>query len=130
MRSVRMPGQSAEDSREEKVRVRASLLRVMVTFGTRPEALKLAPVISELRGHRDIFDTQVCVTAQHRQMLDQVLQLFSMNPDFDLGLMEEGQSLPGFAARALTALDELFRDQKPAVVIVQGDTTSAFAAAL
>lgn len=103
---------------------------VMVTFGTRPEALKLAPVINELRGRAAAFDTKVCVTGQHREMLDQVLDLFSIKPDFDLNLMEQGQTLSGFAARALTELDTLFRRQQPAWVLIQGDTTTTFAAAL
>lgn len=107
-----------------------SLLKVMVAFGTRPEALKLAPLVAELRARPNIFHTQVCVTAQHRQMLDQVLQLFSIKPDFDLNLMEEGQSLAGFAARALLALDDVFRKERPDVVVVQGDTTTTLAAAL
>ena len=105
-------------------------LKVMVAFGTRPEALKLAPVIAELRADPGRFQTQVCVTAQHRQMLDQVLQLFSIDPDFDLNLMEDGQTLAGFASRALLTIDELFREEKPDVVVVQGDTTTTFAAAL
>lgn len=110
--------------------VNDSRVNVMVAFGTRPEALKLAPLITELRARVDTFHTQVCVTAQHRQMLDQVLQLFSIKPDFDLNLMEQGQSLAGFAARALLALDGLFRKERPDVVVVQGDTTTTFAAAL
>lgn len=114
----------------EACEVRDSLVKVIVTFGTRPEALKLAPVISELRAHNGTFATEICVTAQHRQMLDQVLELFSIKPDFDLNLMEQGQSLAGFASRALVALDGLFREQRPDVVVVQGDTTTTFAAAL
>jgi len=102
----------------------------MVAFGTRPEALKLAPIIRELCAHPATFETRVCVTAQHREMLDQALRLFSITPDFDLNLMERGQSLAGFASRALLALDELFRQEKPDVVVVQGDTTTTFAAAL
>jgi UDP-N-acetylglucosamine 2-epimerase (non-hydrolysing) len=101
-----------------------------MTFGTRPEALKLAPVISKLREHTETFQPQVCVTAQHRQMLDQVLDLFSIKPDFDLNLMEQGQSLAQFASRALIALDGLFRQERPDIVVVQGDTTTTFAAAL
>ena len=106
------------------------LVKVIVTFGTRPEALKLAPLITELRARLNIFRTQVCVTAQHRQMLDQVLRLFSIKPDFDLNLMEESQSLAGFASRALLTLDGLFREERPDVVVVQGDTTTTFVAAL
>jgi UDP-N-acetylglucosamine 2-epimerase (non-hydrolysing) len=105
-------------------------LQVMLVFGTRPEALKLAPVLSELKRRGDRFSTRVCVTGQHREMLDQVLDVFAIRPDFDLNLMEEGQSLAGFGARALTALDELFRSQRPDVVLVQGDTTTTFVASL
>jgi UDP-N-acetylglucosamine 2-epimerase (non-hydrolysing) len=104
--------------------------KVMVTLGTRPEAIKLAPVVKQLRAQPQLFHTQVCVTGQHREMLDQVLDVFSLRPDFDLNLMEHGQTLAGFAARALAELDALFRDEKPDVVIVQGDTTTTLMTAL
>lgn len=110
--------------------MKSPLVTVMVTFGTRPEALKLAPLIDELRRRPEIFDAKVCVTAQHRQMLDQVLELFSIKPDVDLNLMEQDQSLARFASRALIALDRLFSEKKPHLVVVQGDTTTTLAAAL
>lgn len=102
----------------------------MCVFGTRPEAIKMAPVIRKLQGRSSAFETQVCVTAQHREMLDQVLEVFSIRPDFDLNLMAPRQTLAGFASRALTAMDLLFRRQKPDLVLVQGDTTTTFIAAL
>jgi UDP-N-acetylglucosamine 2-epimerase (non-hydrolysing) len=107
-----------------------SRVNVMVAFGTRPEALKLAPLIGELYKRAESYHTQICVTAQHREMLDQVLDLFAIEPDFDLNLMEPGQTLAGFASRAVIELDELFRQERPDLVFVQGDTTTTFAAAL
>ena len=105
-------------------------LRVITVFGTRPEAIKLAPVVTELRTRSDVFQSSVCVTGQHREMVDQVIDLFSIRPDFDLKLMQHGQRLAGFAGRALAELDVLFRDEKPDVVVVQGDTTTTFVASL
>jgi len=107
-----------------------AMRKVMVAFGTRPEAIKLGPVIGELKRHQEVADTRVCVTGQHREMLDQVLRIFSIHPDFDLDLMESGQTLAGFAGRALAKLDALFRNEKPEYVIVQGDTTTTFVASL
>ena len=104
--------------------------KVITVFGTRPEAIKLAPVVRELQARPQIFQSMVCVTGQHREMVDQVIDLFSIRPDFDLNLMQQGQRLAGFAARALTDLDLLFRDEKPDIVIVQGDTTTTFVASL
>ena len=105
-------------------------LRVITVFGTRPEAIKLAPVVRELRTRLDVFQSSVCVTGQHREMVDQVIDLFSIRPDFDLKLMQPGQRLAGFAARALEELDVLFRDERPDVVVVQGDTTTTLMASL
>src|ERR1700722_1857191 len=105
-------------------------LRVITVFGTRPEAIKLAPVVRELRNRPDVFQSSVCVTGQHREMGDQVIDLFSIRPDFDLNLMQHGQRLAEFAARALTELDVLFRDERPDIVVVQGDTTTTLAASL
>jgi UDP-N-acetylglucosamine 2-epimerase (non-hydrolysing) len=104
--------------------------RILVIFGTRPEAIKLAPVVHELRRSFTQADTRVCVTAQHREMLDQVMQIFRISPDFDLSVMREGQQLPELTARVLTGLDAVLHDFRPDVVIVQGDTTTAFAASL
>lgn len=103
--------------------------KVSVIFGTRPEAIKLAPVIQALR--RDPrFACHVCVTAQHRQMLDQVLEVFGIQPDTDLNLMRPNQSLGGFTARALEAIDGYLAAEKPGMVLAQGDTTTVLCAAL
>ncbi len=104
--------------------------RVLTIFGTRPEAVKLAPVILELRKHPDRFESLVCVTAQHREMLDQVLDWFQISPQSDLNLMQPDQGLAEFASRALTAVSRLLKDVRPDLVIVQGDTTTVMAAAL
>jgi UDP-N-acetylglucosamine 2-epimerase (non-hydrolysing) len=105
-------------------------LRIITVFGTRPEAIKLAPVVKELGDRPDVFQSSVCVTGQHQEMVDQVIDLFSIRPDFDLKLMQHGQRLAAFAARALAELDLLFSNQKPDVVVVQGDTTTTFVASL
>lgn len=99
-------------------------------FGTRPEAIKLAPVILELRRHSDVVRTAVCVTAQHREMLDPVLTWFDIVPDYDLNLMQPDQSLAGFASRSLIAIDDVLEKARPDVVLVQGDTTTVVTAAL
>jgi UDP-N-acetylglucosamine 2-epimerase (non-hydrolysing) len=107
----------------------SSTQTVAVIFGTRPEAIKLAPVILALRRDHG-FRCRVCVTAQHRQMLDQVLEVFGIVPDVDLDLMQPVQTLAGFTARAITAIDEYLAHDKPDLVLVQGDTTTVFCAAL
>lgn len=103
--------------------------KVSLIFGTRPEAIKLCPLILALKDHPD-FQPHVCVTAQHRQMLDQVLEVFGVVPDVDLGLMEPNQSLGSLASRAISAIDEYLVQIKPDLVLVQGDTTTTFCAAL
>ena len=103
--------------------------KILVVFGTRPEAIKLAPVIHELQKCPE-FDTRVCVTAQHREMLDQVLGLFGIKPDIDLDLMEPDQDLPGLTARVLIKMTEVFREERPSIVLVQGDTTTVMATAM
>jgi UDP-N-acetylglucosamine 2-epimerase (non-hydrolysing) len=103
--------------------------KISFVFGTRPEAIKLAPVILEMKRHPE-FSVSVCVTAQHRQMLDQVLEIFQIAPDVDLNLMKPDQSLPELTANAVTALDNYFSQFSPDMVMVQGDTTTVFAAAL
>lgn len=103
--------------------------RIMVVFGTRPEAIKLAPVIQRLRDHPEL-DTYICVTAQHRQMLDQVLRLFDISPDFDLDLMQPGQDLLSIARNILGGLEQIFDRCKPDYLIVHGDTTTTLAASL
>jgi len=104
-------------------------LRVSVILGTRPEAIKLAPVILALRAHPS-FQCDVCVTAQHREMLDQVLEVFDIVPDVDLKLMQPGQSLTDLTCRALQGIGQYLQEQKPSLVLVQGDTTTVFAASL
>lgn len=103
--------------------------KVMVVFGTRPEAIKMAPVVQALCERETIF-CQVAVTAQHREMLDQVLRLFKIVPDFDLNLMKPGQSLTEITTRALNGLKEVFYQEHPDLVLVHGDTTTTFVAAL
>ncbi len=103
--------------------------KIAVILGTRPEAIKLAPVILALQKDPD-FDCRVCITAQHREMLDQVLSVFNITPDHDLNLMQPGQTLSGLTSRAITALGEYLVELKPDVVLVQGDTTTVFCGAL
>lgn len=104
-------------------------MKILVVFGTRPEAIKLFPVIRSLKQHAE-FQVTVCVTGQHRQMLDQVLQIARIKPDFDLDVMRENQSLPQVTTRILKGLDEVLDEVSPSRVMVQGDTTTAMAAAL
>jgi UDP-N-acetylglucosamine 2-epimerase (non-hydrolysing) len=92
----------------------------MVVIGTRPEAIKLVPVVVELERHRAHFETQVCVTGQHRGMLDQMLQVFGLRPDHDLGVMKAGQGLAEVSAACLTGLDWVLRHERPDLVLVQG----------
>jgi len=106
------------------------MLKVLSIFGTRPEAIKMAPVVKELDKKSSAIVSKVCVTAQHREMLDQVLDLFQIHPDYDLDLMEENQTLSSLTARVFTHLDPILRDEKPDWVLVQGDTTTVMAASL
>lgn len=105
-------------------------MRVLSIFGTRPEAIKMAPVVRELERFPGEVESWVCVTAQHREMLDQVLDLFDIQPRIDLDLMEEGQSPPSLTARAIGALSDTLKEVRPGVVLVQGDTTTAMVAGL
>ena len=104
--------------------------RVLTVFGTRPEAIKLAPVILEVKKHPDCFENLVCITAQHREMLDQVLEWFQIEPHYDLNLMQPDQGLAQFASRALVAVSDLLKEVRPDVVIVQGDTSTVMMSAL
>ena len=104
--------------------------RVLIAFGTRPEAIKLAPVVERLRERADEFETLVAVTAQHREMLDQVLEVFGIVPDFDLDIMTAGQTLTDITVRALSGMTPLIERARPDAVLVQGDTTTTFASAL
>ena len=103
--------------------------KVLTIFGTRPEAIKLAPIIHELGRHPEL-QSRICVTAQHREMLDQALNLFGIVPDIDLNLMHPGQTLPELTARILLAIDNILQQEAPDIVLVQGDTTTAMAAAM
>lgn len=107
-----------------------SPLRILVIFGTRPEAIKMAPVVRALQARPEAFAVRTCATAQHREMLDQVLDLFGIVPDIDLDLMQRGQSLSGLGARVLAGLDPVFVAERPDWVLVQGDTTTVAMAAL
>ena len=104
-------------------------LKVMTVFGTRPEAIKMAPLALELKKYDEI-ESIVCVTAQHRQMLDQVLEIFGITPDYDLDIMNERQTLVGITARGLERLDEVIKKEQPDIVLVHGDTSTSFVAAL
>ena len=104
--------------------------RILAIFGTRPEAIKLCPLVRELRLHTDCFAVKVCVTAQHREMLDHALAAFAIAPDYDLDLMRPGQTLAALTARILAALDPVLEAEHPDMVVVQGDTTTTLAAAL
>lgn len=106
------------------------MLKVMLVFGTRPEAIKMAPLVKELQKHEDAFQTIVCATGQHRQLLDQVLKLFDIVPDYDLNIMKQGQDLYDVTARVLTGLRDVLQEARPDVVLVHGDTTTSTAAAL
>jgi UDP-N-acetylglucosamine 2-epimerase (non-hydrolysing) len=106
------------------------MIKVLSVFGTRPEAIKLVPVIRELGKHPDQVVCKVCVTAQHRQMLDQVLRLFEIEPDCDLNIMQDDQSLSYVTARVLTELEEVIQKERPDWILVQGDTTTTMAASL
>lgn len=104
--------------------------KIMLVFGTRPEAIKMAPLVKELQKYKDKFETIVCVTGQHRHMLDQVLEIFEIKPDFDLNIMKQGQDLYDVTARVLTGMRDVLEEAKPDVVLVHGDTTTSTAAAL
>jgi UDP-N-acetylglucosamine 2-epimerase (non-hydrolysing) len=105
-------------------------VKVMTVFGTRPEAIKMAPLVHELNKYSEQIESVVCVTAQHRQMLDQVLDIFDIQPDIDLNIMKDRQTLVGVTTRALESLDETMKEVKPDIVLVHGDTTTTFVASL
>ena len=104
-------------------------IKVMTVFGTRPEAIKMAPLALELKKY-DNIESKVCVTAQHRQMLDQVLEIFNITPDYDLDIMKTRQTLVGITTRVLEGLDEVIKTEKPDIVLVHGDTSTSFVAGL
>ncbi|MGE4546030.1 MAG: non-hydrolyzing UDP-N-acetylglucosamine 2-epimerase [Pedobacter sp.] len=107
-----------------------NMKKILTVFGTRPEAIKMAPVVKELQRHPHQFETKVCVTAQHRQMLDQVLDLFEIHPDYDLDIMKPGQSLTDVTCNVLKRLAPVLEDFQPDVLLVHGDTTTTMAASL
>lgn len=104
--------------------------KIMLVFGTRPEAIKMCPLVKEFQKYPDDFETIVCVTGQHREMLDQVLRIFEVTPDYDLNIMKQGQDLTDVTARVLTGMRDVFKECRPDVVLVHGDTTTSTAAAL
>ncbi len=104
--------------------------KIMLVFGTRPEAIKMAPLVKEFQKNSERFKTIVCVTGQHREMLDQVLHLFEITPDYDLNIMKQGQDLYDVTARVLTGMRDVLKEVQPDVVLVHGDTTTSTAAAL
>lgn len=104
--------------------------KIMLVFGTRPEAIKMAPLVKEFQKHPEQFETIVCVTGQHREMLDQVLHLFDIKPDFDLNIMKQGQDLYDVTARVLVGMRDVLKEAQPDVVLVHGDTTTSTASAL
>jgi len=104
--------------------------KIMLVFGTRPEAIKMAPLVKEFQKHPECFETIVCVTGQHREMLDQVLHIFEIKPDYDLNIMKQGQDLYDVTARVLTGMRDVLKEAQPDVVLVHGDTTTSTAAAL
>src|SRR5215470_5031740 len=107
-----------------------ALRKILAVFGTRPEAIKLAPVIKVLEEERDVFRTKICVSGQHREMLDQVLNVFSIRPDYDLDVMKPNQDLFDLTARVLLGLRDVLAQEKPDWILVQGDTTTAVIASL
>lgn len=104
--------------------------RIMLVFGTRPEAIKMCPLVKEFQKYPEEFETLVCVTGQHREMLDQVLQIFGVKPDFDLNIMKQGQDLYDVTSRVLLGMRDVLDEAKPDVVLVHGDTTTSMAAAM
>ena len=103
--------------------------KVLTIFGTRPEAIKMAPLVKEIEKNSDTLESIVCVTAQHRQILDQVLELFNIKPDYDLNIMKENQNLWSLTSDVLLKTKEVIDEVKPDVVLVHGDTTTSTAAA-
>ena len=104
--------------------------KIMLVFGTRPEAIKMCPLVKEFQKHPDTFETIVCVTGQHREMLDQVLKIFDVTPDFDLNIMKQGQDLTDVTSKVLTGMRDVFKECRPDVVLVHGDTTTSTASAI
>jgi len=104
--------------------------KILLIFGTRPEAIKMAPLVKEFQNYTKVFETKICVTAQHREMLDQVLKFFDINPDYDLNLMKPGQNLYSLTATIIESLKSVLEDFNPDFVFVHGDTTTTMAASI
>ena len=104
--------------------------KILIVFGTRPEAIKMAPLVKEFEKHTKDFDLKICITAQHREMLDQVLSIFDIQPDFDLNIMKSGQDLYDITSRVLTGIRDVLKEFQPDLVLVHGDTTTSTSAAL
>ena len=121
---------SRRENMKKGMKAKMSKIRVMSIFGTRPEAIKMAPLVKELEAHPDEIESVVCVTAQHRQMLDQVLDIFDIKPDYDLNIMKDRQTLVEIITRSLSGLDEVMKDAEPDIVLVHGDTSTTFVGAL
>ena len=113
-----------------KILNKVTMKKVMLVFGTRPEAIKMCPLVKEFQKRADNFKTRVCVTGQHREMLDQVLKIFEVTPDIDLNIMKQGQDLTDVTVRILNGMRDVFKECRPNVVLVHGDTTTSTAAAL
>jgi UDP-N-acetylglucosamine 2-epimerase (non-hydrolysing) len=111
-------------------KIQIDMKKIMLVFGTRPEAIKMAPLVKEFEKHPDEFDTIVCVTGQHREMLDQVLKIFDIKPNYDLNIMKQGQDLYDVTCRVLTGMRDVLKEVQPDVVLVHGDTTTSTASAL
>ncbi len=118
------------DDEKESGKCMTQRIKVMTIFGTRPEAIKMAPLVLELQKHPETIEPIVTVTAQHRQMLDQVLHIFEITPDYDLNIMKDRQTLIDITTRGLQGLDEIMKEAKPDIVLVHGDTTTTFIASL
>ncbi|MCL2739614.1 MAG: UDP-N-acetylglucosamine 2-epimerase (non-hydrolyzing), partial [Oscillospiraceae bacterium] len=106
------------------------MIKVISIFGTRPEAIKMAPLVAELKRHPNKIESKVLVTAQHRHMLDQVLDIFGITPDFDLDIMQDSQSLEQITTGALNGISQILKAEKPDLILVHGDTTTTMAASL
>lgn len=127
--NARKENQTMNLKTKEEIKPKSDRLKVMLVFGTRPEAIKMCPLVQHLKEHKEI-DTVVCVTAQHRQMLDQVLEAFNIKPDYDLNVMKDCQTLTHITSKVLEGLTEVINKENPDIVLVHGDTTTTFAAAL
>ncbi|MBA3063785.1 MAG: hypothetical protein FP833_12690 [Atribacteria sp.] len=105
-------------------------IKIAMIFGTRPETIKIFPIISQIKKYPHLIDYKIIVSGQHREMLDQMLKIFQINPDYDLNIMEKGQSLSNITNNSLLGIEKILKKEKPSMVLVQGDTTTTFTGAL